>query len=147
MATTIPELLVKCFIDLDFLAGIKDNQKANFRKRYCVEKDGWSGLYGSFWRTFENERLNVSGISEIRSICATTFDLYKIYKNNKVYGPKFTSKILAAKRGLERLEQTYKSIGKTVEASQIRNSAIIDLESILPPELNEEFSDEENEEL
>lgn len=133
----IPESLLRCFNDLDFLADIKDNQKVCFRKRYYVEKDGWSGIYGSIIRTLENERMNVSGIAELRSIAASTLELFNIYKDDKIYGDKFLLKIISAIKGLERLEQTYKSIGKNVESSQIRNSIILSLEALVPDQFKE----------
>lgn len=132
---SIPESLLRCFNDLDFLSGIKDNQKVCFRRRYYVEKDGWSGLYGSIIRTIENERMNVSGIAELRSISASTIEMFNIYKNDKIYGEIIIKKIEEAIKGLYRLQETYKSLGKTVECSQIKNSAILELESLVYSDL------------
>lgn len=129
MLRTIPEQLRKCFNDLDFIAGIKDNQKVCFKKRYYVKKDDW---FGALWRTFDSECLIISGIAEIQSICKITLDLYGIYINDPDYGEELVDKIISARKGLMRLTETYKSLGKIVECDTIRNSAIIDLDKLIP---------------
>lgn len=131
MLTTIPEQLRRIFNDLDFIGGIKDNQKVCFKKRYYVKKDDW---FGALWRTLDNECLNITGISEIQSICSITLSIYETYKNDPDYGEIFLDKIVAARKGLMRLMETYKSLGKIVESDAIKNSAIIDFDKMIPIE-------------
>lgn len=130
---TIPENLRICFNNLDFLAGVKDNQKICFKNRYYVERDGWSGIIGAILRTIENERMDVSGISEIKSICASAIENYNsnFYPE---YREELLDKIVAARKGLNRLKITYESLGKTVVASEIYNSSILDLDKLIPVE-------------
>uniref|UniRef100_A0A6C0BCZ0 Uncharacterized protein n=1 Tax=viral metagenome TaxID=1070528 RepID=A0A6C0BCZ0_9ZZZZ len=129
--TKIPENLRLLFLRLDLIAGVKDNQKISFKTNTYVDKDAW---IGSILRTIQNERMEVSGISEISSICQCSVELYEMYGSSPPYGKILMNKIVDARRALNKLMLTYNSIGKNMVGSSINTSGILVLDSIIPDE-------------
>ena len=130
----LPEQLRLCFNDLRFIAGVNDNQKICFYKRYYVDKDGWSGWYGTLMRTFEGERMDITGIANISSICKVAMENHRNYKDDPTYGFDLLNDIVDARKGLSRLKLTYESLGKSVTANKIDTSGIRVLDAIIPLE-------------
>ena len=128
----IPENLRLLFLRLDLLAGVGDNQKISFKTNQYFDKDGWNGWYGTFSRTLGGERMEVTGIAEVTSICQVAVELYTMYGKDSSYGKTLLNKIVNARKGLNRLKLTYDSIGKTMAGSSINTSGILVLDSIIP---------------
>lgn len=129
--SALPEQLRLCLNDLRFVGGVNDNQKLCFNKRYYVDKDWW---WGSFLRTLEGERMEVSGITKIGSICQVALENYQFYAGHESYGTILLDSIVNARKGLGRLKMTYESLGKNVVANNIETSGILVLDSIIPKE-------------
>lgn len=128
MIEDIPESLLDLFTDLDFLAGIADNQKYCFGKRYYAGID-W---YGSLLRIRDNESQDVNGIAAMTRICSNASQQLKIYKNNEKYKQSLIKKMVAARHGLSRVVKTYKSFQKHSTAGNIVNRPMMILDYAIP---------------
>jgi hypothetical protein len=123
------ESLQALFSDLDFLGSAMDNLKPCFLTRTYEDKDSWIGAAKRWWH---KERQEVVGLQYMRSICLNAAQNYCQYHNNRFFGDTLTRKIIAARKGLERIAKTYESIGKVTAANDIRNGPIVTLDNILP---------------
>lgn len=128
--TTIPtESLTILYTDLGFLAAAMENQKPCFKGRYYVDKNSW---IGSLYRLKDVEGQDVSGISNMVSICRRANEHYSSLNEGDNYGEILLEKIIDARKGLERIARTYESLGKTISSENIKNQAILLLDSALP---------------
>jgi len=119
--------------NLDFLAEALDGQKPCFRKRCYVDSKSW---IGTIYRFFESEEQSSYGNAFINSICIDAAQTY----NKELKEPTNTNnniillnKIVLARNGINRIQITYKSIGKIDVAIKLSNSIGI-LDNIIPDE-------------
>jgi hypothetical protein len=123
------ESLTIIYSDLDFLACAKDNEKPCFRTRTYEDKNSW---IGAAKRWLASEAQEISGISEMGRISRNAAQNYNQYMHDKNFGPPLKTRIIGARKGLERIARTYESIGRSVTASNIRNGPIMTLDNLLP---------------
>jgi hypothetical protein len=126
--TTAPISLQNLFLDLDYLAGIKDRQKYNFTSRSYVNDD-WVGF---FWRKMEGETQDIHGISAMENITKNAAEQWITYKKHNTFGPELLDKMVDARHGLERARVTYADKQKTNTASNIKIRAIQVLDNAIP---------------
>lgn len=123
------ESLQNLFTDLDFLSLAMDGQKPCFKGRYYTNADSW---IGSLFRMKDGEIQSVNGLATMKSIVKNAGEQYGQYSNHKYFGSTLLEKIVGARHGLERIAKTYDNVGKNVDASNIRNTAILALDNIIP---------------
>ena len=128
MSSIPSESLQKLFNDLDFLSASLTNQKPCFKNRFYVDSDSWIGY---FWRRIDGENQANSGNSEINSICRNASENYESYKNNKFFGIILLNKIVEARKGLDRIRNTYKKLNQISTVSSINNNILI-LDNVIP---------------
>jgi len=125
----IPQVLLQCFTDLDFISGVGDNEKICFGRRQYVSKDSWSGC---FIRFYGNESMETTGVLKLKEICLMSAQCYLTFKNKNNFGDAIMEKIINARKGLTRLKLTYDSIDKTIVGSKINSTCIFILDSVIP---------------
>lgn len=112
------------------MAGIGDNQKYCFKKRTYTNND-W---IATFYRAFEGESQDISGITFMESICTDAAEHYETYKSHNIFGQKLLDSIVKARHGLSKCSDTYVSLQKLTTASNIKIRAIFLLDNIIPKE-------------
>lgn len=130
MSTTPPVSLQNLYVELDYLAGIRDRQKYNFTDRTYVNDD-WIGF---LWRKWGGENQDIYGISVMENICKNAAEQFIQYKNDEVFGNELLDKMVSARHGLERCRVTYESKQKTNTVSNIKNRGILVLDNAIPIE-------------
>lgn len=75
---------------------------------------------------------SVNGLATMKSIVKNAGEQYEQYSDHKYFGATLLDKIVGARHGLERIAKTYDNVGKNVDASNIRNTAILALDNIIP---------------
>lgn len=130
MTTTPPVSLLNLYVQLDYLAGIKDRQKYNFTDKTYVNDD-WIGF---IWRKWGGDNQDIYGISIMANICENAAQQYLVYKENNVFGKELLDKMISARHGLERCRVTYDTKQKTNTVSNIKNKAILVLDNAIPYE-------------
>jgi hypothetical protein len=122
-----PESLQNLFNDLDFLSASSVNQKPCFKNRFYVNND----LFGYILRKIDGENQCVNGNSSINSICRNASETYMAIKDNKCFSETLMLKIIEARKGIERIRNTYKNLNHITTVSSINNSLFI-LDNIIP---------------
>jgi len=122
--------LSKLYGDLDFLAGIGDNQKYSFIERKYINND----LFAILFRHYRNESQDINGITNIETICTDAVEQFNFYKDNKIFGPKLLDSIIKARHGLNKCANTYKTLQRLTTASNIEIKGIFLLDNIIPDE-------------
>lgn len=130
MSSVPPVSLQNLYVELDFLAGIHDNQKYNFSGKYYVNND-WMGF---LWRKLDGENQDVYGVACMENICKNAAEQWDTYRDNRIFNVTLLNKIVAARHGLERCRKTYESKQKTHTSSSITNRAILILDGAIPQE-------------
>ena len=131
-SSTVPtESFSVLLTDLGFLARALDGQKPCFKKKYYVTSGSWTGWA---YRALDSESQSVNGLAAMISICRRANETYSTYKTDNVHGPKLKTKIIEARKGLDRIRRTYESEGKIIEAENIENQVITLLDNVLPME-------------
>ncbi len=104
-----PVSLQSLFTDLDFLSGIKDNQKINVIKKTYVDKDSWPG---SFWRLWDGEKQSITGNFMITQIVKNSVEMFQVYKNVAPYGEQLIQKIVLVSHAIPINRAYYEIIKK-----------------------------------
>ena len=131
MTSAIPtESLLSLYGDLDFLAKSVIGQKPCFKGKYYVSADTWAGY---IWRKIDGENQSITGNSRIISICRNASETYTSKKDDPYVGDMLLTKICEARKGLERIKNTYENLNNISNATNI-GSGILILDLVIPNE-------------